>query len=47
MKTREMLAVALFDNICRVDGVICGDRRVSTDEMCPTLSVSTGNYQRS
>lgn len=47
MKTREMLAVALFDNICRVDVVICGDRRVSTEEVRPTLSISTGNYQRS
>jgi len=46
MKTREMLAVTLFD-ICRVDGVMWGDRRISTDEVCPTLSISTDSYQRS
>jgi len=47
MKTREMLVFALFDSICRLDGVLCGDGGVSTDEVCPTLSISTGNYQRS
>jgi hypothetical protein len=31
---------ALFGNICRVNGAICGDRRVSTDRMYVPLCAS-------
>jgi hypothetical protein len=36
--------VVMFDSICRVDGLIRGDRRVATDDVCPALSVSKSRY---